>query len=170
MSQAVSQAKEQGFTEPDPRDDLSGMDVARKILILARELGAELELKDIQLSSLLPDDFNTDGSVEDFMTSLPKIDEHFATLFDKAKADNATLKYVASFKDGQLSVGLQQVSADHPLYAIKGGENAIAVYSDYYSPIPFVIKGYGAGASVTASGIFSDILQTLPHREQELAS
>ena len=83
---------------------------------------------------------------------------------------NATLKYVASFEDGQLSVGLQQVSSEHPLYSIKGGENAIAVYSDYYSPIPFVIKGYGAGASVTASGIFSDILQTLPHREQELAS
>ena len=170
MSQAVSQAKEQGFTEPDPRDDLSGMDVARKILILARELGAELELEDIELSSLLPKNFNSTGSIEQFMASLPKIDEHFATLFKKAKTDNATLKYVASFENGRLNVGLQQVSQDHPLYDIKGGENAIAVYSDYYSPIPFVIKGYGAGASVTASGIFSDILQTLPHREQELAS
>jgi len=170
MSQAVFQAKEQGFTEPDPRDDLSGMDVARKILILARELGAELELSDIRLQSLLPDSFNASGSVDDFMHVLPNIDAHFAQLFEQAKAEHATLKYVASFEDGQLSVGLQQVSSEHPLYSIKGGENAIAVYSDYYSPIPFVIKGYGAGASVTASGIFSDILQTLPHREQELAS
>lgn len=170
MSQAVSQAKEQGFTEPDPRDDLSGMDVARKILILARELGAELELSDIRLNSLLPDEFNSNGSIENFMQSLPQIDAYFEKLFSKAKSRNATLKYVACFEDGQLSVGLQQVPESDPLYPIKGGENAIAVYSDYYSPIPFVIKGYGAGASVTASGIFSDILQTLPHREQELAS
>lgn len=170
MSQAVAQAKEQGFTEPDPRDDLSGMDVARKILILARELGAELELSDIQLESLLPDSFDASGSPDDFILALSEIDAHFAQLFEQAKSEQATLKYVASFKHGQLSVGLQQVSSEHPLYSIKGGENAIAVYSDYYSPIPFVIKGYGAGASVTASGIFSDILQTLPHREQELAS
>ncbi|RDX38190.1 bifunctional aspartate kinase/homoserine dehydrogenase I [Kangiella sp. HD9-110m-PIT-SAG07] len=170
LSQAVSQAKAQGFTEPDPRDDLNGMDVARKILILARELGADLELEDILLDSLLPQGFNASGSVDDFMKSLPDVDAHFKTLFDKAKSKNASLKYVASFEKGQLSVGLQQVSEDHPLYSIKDGENAIAVYSDYYSPIPFVIKGYGAGASVTASGIFSDILQTLPHRELELAS
>lgn len=170
MSQAVAQAKEQGFTEPDPRDDLSGMDVARKILILARELGAELELSDIQLESLLPDSFDASGSPDDFILALSEIDAHFAQLFEQAKSEQATLKYVASFEHGQLSVGLQQVSSEHPLYSIKGGENAIAVYSDYYSPIPFVIKGYGAGASVTASGIFSDILQTLPHREQELAS
>ncbi|WP_223670838.1 bifunctional aspartate kinase/homoserine dehydrogenase I [Kangiella shandongensis] len=170
MSQAVAQAKEQGFTEPDPRDDLSGMDVARKILILARELGAELELSDIRLNSLLPNEFDSSGSVADFMQSLPQTDAYFEELFAKAKSQHATLKYVASFEDGQLSVGLQQVSETEPLYPIKGGENAIAVYSEYYSPIPFVIKGYGAGASVTASGIFSNILQTLPHREQELAS
>ncbi|GAA4362664.1 bifunctional aspartate kinase/homoserine dehydrogenase I [Kangiella marina] len=170
MSQAVEQAKQQGFTEPDPRDDLSGMDVARKILILARELGAELNIDDIQLDSLLPSDFDGSGAIDEFMQSLTDVDDHFQTLFEKARSKNATLKYVASFKDGKLAVGLQQVAAEHPLYSIKGGENAIAVYSDYYSPIPFVIKGYGAGASVTASGIFSDILQTLPHREQELAS
>lgn len=174
FSQAVAQAKELGFTEPDPRDDLSGIDVARKILILARELGAELELSDIQLDSLLPDDFDDQGSVDDFMQSTLSLDKHFSQLFDNAKAHNATLKYVATFQmneqGGSLKVGLEQVSADHPLYSIKGGENAIAVYSEYYSPIPFVIKGYGAGASVTASGIFSDILQTLPHREQEMAS
>ncbi|WP_417446988.1 bifunctional aspartate kinase/homoserine dehydrogenase I [Kangiella sp.] len=170
FSEAVLETKSLGFTEPDPRDDLGGMDVARKLLILAREVGAQYELSDIVIEGLLPSDFNLNGSTEEFMQRLPQVDHYFAELFARAKSNNETLKYIACFNDNKLEVSLQSVSQDNPLYSVKNGENAIAIYSHYYSPIPLVLKGYGAGAKVTAAGLFADVLQNIPHREQEISS
>ncbi|MHC9509774.1 bifunctional aspartate kinase/homoserine dehydrogenase I [Kangiella sp. M94] len=170
FSEAVLEAKSLGFTEPDPRDDLGGMDVARKLLILAREVGAQYELSDIAIEGLLPANFNLDGSSEEFIARLPQANHYFSELFAQAKSNHETLKYIASFNDGKLQVSLQSVGQDNPLYSVKNGENAIAIYSHYYSPIPLVLKGYGAGAKVTAAGLFADILQNIPHREQEIMS
>ena len=162
ISQATLIAKKNGFTEPDPRDDLSGMDVARKLLIMARESGLMLELSDIEIESVLPEWFNAKGDVNEFMANLPKLDQHISELALAAKDEGKVLRYVGSISEGHCKVSIQSVSLDHPLAAVKDGENALAIHSKYYQPIPFVIRGYGAGATVTAAGVFADILRTMP--------
>ncbi|MCK3654440.1 bifunctional aspartate kinase/homoserine dehydrogenase I [Pasteurellaceae bacterium Macca] len=161
LSQATLMAKEKGFTEPDPRDDLSGQDVARKLLILARECGYALELKDIEVEGVLPQGFCDGKSTADFLAELPSLDSDFAKKVEKATACNKVLRYVGVIENGKCRVAIKEVGGDDPLYKVKNGENALAFYTRYYNPIPLLLRGYGAGNSVTAAGIFADILRTL---------
>ncbi|TLU67296.1 bifunctional aspartate kinase/homoserine dehydrogenase I [Thalassotalea litorea] len=166
LSEATEIAKQNGFTEPDPRDDLSGMDVARKLLIMAREAGMALELTDIQVESVLPQSFDATGSVDEFMTNLNQIDQVYTDNVASAASEGKVLRYVGSIDDSGCKVSIEAVDSAHPLYAIKDGENALAIHSRYYQPIPFVLRGYGAGAAVTAAGVFGDLLRTLAWKQE----
>ena len=161
FSSAVLQAREKGFTEPDPRDDLSGMDVARKVLIIAREAGMELELDDVKMNRIFPADFDDSGSTDEFLQNISKLDAYFDTKLKQLKKENKVLRMAAKIKDGICSVGLIEVDSSNPLYDIKGGENAFVFHTARYNPIPMTIRGYGAGADVTAAGVFGDVLRTV---------
>jgi len=166
LSEATAIAKENGFTEPDPRDDLSGMDVARKLLIMAREAGMPLEISDINIESVLPNDFDDSGDVNEFMSNLSKLDGDISARCAAAKAEGKVLRYIGNIVDGKCKVSIDEVDSSHPLYSVKEGENALAIHSRYYQPLPFVLRGYGAGAAVTAAGVFGDILRTLTWEQQ----
>ena len=155
----VAQAQKEGYTEPDPTIDLSGVDVARKILILARESGYDLELKDIENNSFLPEESLQTNNNKDFYASLLKNETHFQDIFSKANAANCRLKYVAEFANGKAKVGLQQIPTNHPFYNLEGSDNIVLFFTDRYPKNPLLIKGAGAGADVTASGIFADIIR-----------
>ncbi|MFU2077741.1 bifunctional aspartate kinase/homoserine dehydrogenase I [Avibacterium endocarditidis] len=161
LSEVTALAREKGFTEPDPRDDLSGQDVARKLLILAREAGLQLELNDVEVEGVLPKGFAEGKSVNEFMAMLPQLDAEFKARVEKAKAEGKVLRYVGQIENGKCKVSIVEVGQDDPLYKVKNGENALAFYTRYYQPIPLLLRGYGAGNAVTAAGIFADILRTL---------
>ncbi len=159
LSQATIKAKDLGYTEPDPREDLNGMDVARKVLIIARETGMNIDLADIQVDSVLPDSFSDLSSAEAFMSKLPELDEKFSQRVELVEKSHEVLRYVASIKDGRCKVSIVAVNENNPLHAIDDGENVLAFYTRYYQPKPLVIRGYGAGPVVTAAGVFSDLLR-----------
>jgi len=160
FSQAVKQAMELGFTEPDPRDDLSGMDVARKLLIIAREVGLELELDDIEVQPVIPEGFAAGKPPAELPAELASLDEKFDDRTSLAWDREEVLRYVARIEDGSCRVSIESVPLDNPLSGIRDGENALVLHTRYYQPIPLVLRGYGAGAEVTAAGVFGDLLRT----------
>ncbi len=155
----VNQAKEEGYTEPDPKIDLSGVDVMRKILILIRESGYQMEIEDIKNESFLPAASLEAESISDFFNSLKTNASHFESLYAASSQKECRLKYVAQFENGKANVGLQFIEKEHPFYNLEGKDNIVLFYTDRYSEQPLLIKGAGAGAAVTASGIFADVIR-----------
>jgi len=160
FSEVVAQAQKEGYTEPDPRLDLSGTDVARKILILAREAGYPLQFEEIENIGFLPEEC-MQGSVADFYEKLTVYEDHFKNLLNKAKNEGKILKYVAEFENGKAKVGLQHIAPDSDLFHLYGKDNIVIFKTLRYSEQPLVVKGAGAGADVTASGVFADIIRSI---------
>jgi len=158
FADVVKQAQEEGYTEPDPRLDLSGTDVMRKIMILAREAGHKMEMDDISNNSFMPASCMT-GTVADFYAAMGTEEAHFKQLLEKANVAGCKLKFVASFENGKAAVGLQHIDPKHDLYHLYGKDNIVLFYTDRYKEQPMVVKGAGAGAEVTASGVFADIIR-----------
>ncbi len=163
FSSTVADARKKGYTEPDPRDDLNGMDVARKLLILARELGLRFEISDIVVQNLIPQDARSAKTTEEFFKLLKEHDAEFESLAKRAADAGRSLRYVATLdmrgKNPKAYVKLIEVGADNPFYSVKGADNIFAFTTQRYSELPLVIKGPGAGADVTAGGVFADILR-----------
>lgn len=159
FSQLVSEARKNGYTEPDPRDDLNGMDAARKLLILARITGQQVDLGDISVENLVPEDLRGSMSVDNFLKRLRKYDDTIREKFDQVQQQGKVLRYVATMDENGLRVGLKAVGPESPLVALSGSENMLTIASDAYSDIPLVIKGPGAGALVTANGVLTDVVK-----------
>ena len=159
FSEIVREAKEAGYTEPDPRDDLNGLDMARKLLILARETGANLELKDVKIENLIPRNARGNISVEEFFKKLVKADK----VFDEKKAEalkkGKALSYVAKFEKGKARVGIEEIDSNHPFFSLTGVDNIVAFTTRFYNDKPLVLKGRGAGAEFTASGVYADVIR-----------
>lgn len=159
FSQVVKSAMEKGYTEPDPRQDLNGRDVGRKLLILARESGLKLEFDEIEIENLVPEAAREVPSVEEFFVELGKNDDHYEKLVSDARDSGYKLCFIARYEKGNARVGLESIGPDHPFYNLEGSDNIIAFNTQHYKESPLVVKGPGAGAGVTASGIIADILR-----------
>ncbi|WP_121354558.1 bifunctional aspartate kinase/homoserine dehydrogenase I [Flavisolibacter nicotianae] len=160
FAEVVRQAQAEGYTEPDPRLDLSGKDVMRKIMILAREAGEPLEMEAITNQTFMPESC-MQGSVEDFYAEMERQEAHFKALYAEAAAAGKKLKFVATYENGKAAVGLKHIDPAHDFYHLYGKDNIVTFYTNRYTDQPMVVKGAGAGAEVTASGVFADIIRTL---------
>lgn len=157
FSKAIQMAKEAGYAEPDPRIDLSGKDVIRKLVILAREAGYRVEQADVKRNLFLPDSY-FEGSLEDFWNKVKQIDSQFEAKRQQLEAEDKRYRFVAKMDNGVCEVGLQEVDSHHPFYELEGSNNIIMISTERYHEYPMIIKGYGAGADVTAAGVFADII------------
>lgn len=157
FSRAIELAKENGFSEPDPRIDLSGTDVVRKLVILTREAGHKVEQSDVTKNLFVPQKY-FDGSIDEFWSTINELDKEFEETRLKLEKENKRLRFVAKYEDGKCEVGLQEVGQNHPFYDLEGSNNIIQLTTERYNQYPMIIKGYGAGASVTAAGVFADII------------
>ncbi len=158
LSKTIRMAKDLGFAEPDPRIDLSGVDVARKLLILVRESGHQFDMKDVKINTFIPSNY-FEGSVDDFWKRIPEMDAEFEANRKKLAAEGLLWRFVAKFEDGKAEVGLQQIEANHPFADLQGSNNLVMFNTERYLEYPMIIKGYGAGAAVTAAGVFADIIR-----------
>ncbi len=158
LSKTIKMAKEEGFSEPDPRIDLSGIDVARKILILARESGYQIEMDDIVINKFVPDSY-FEGSLDEFWKTIQELDAGFEKNRTRLEKENKKWRFVARFENGKAEIGLQEVDSKHPFYDLEGSNNLVMYTTERYHEFPMLIKGYGAGASVTAAGVFADIIK-----------
>jgi len=158
LSKTIKMAKDEGYSEPDPRIDLSGLDVARKVLILARESGYPIEMDDVHINRFIPDSFFA-GSLDDFWKNISESDNEFEQKRVKLAAENKKWRFVARFENGIAEVGLQEVDSKHPFYDLEGSNNLVMYTTERYNQFPMLIKGYGAGASVTAAGVFADLIK-----------
>jgi aspartokinase/homoserine dehydrogenase 1 len=157
FSRTIKMAQEERYSEPDPRIDLSGKDVIRKLVILAREAGYQLEQSDVKANLFVPDEFFK-GSLDDFWTNVKALDADFEARRKQLEAEHKHWRFVAKLEDGKGSVGLQEVGVNHPFYGLEGSNNIILLTTERYKEYPMMIQGYGAGASVTAAGVFADIM------------
>ena len=159
----VKEAQEKGYTEPDPRDDLSGLDFMRKMLILARDAGYPLEASDVQLENMLPKTALEAGSVAEFYAALKAEDAFFNGIKTAAESNGKVLRYIGKLENGQVSISLQQVDSGHAFYSLSGSDNVISFTTERYKERPLVVKGPGAGAEVTAAGVFADLVNVGAH-------
>ncbi|MGV8094114.1 MAG: bifunctional aspartate kinase/homoserine dehydrogenase I [Mangrovibacterium sp.] len=158
FSKTIQMAKEQGYSEPDPRVDLSGLDVMRKLLILVRESGYRIERDEVSIKKFIPDEF-FEGSIEDFWKNIPNLDADFEARRKVLAAEKKCWRFVAKYDEGKAEVGLQEVEQGHPFYDLQGSNNLVMFTTERYHEFPMIIKGYGAGAAVTAAGVFADIIR-----------
>ena len=158
FSEVVKKAKELGYTEPDPRVDLKGIDVRRKLIILARETGLALEAKDVEIENILPEACLQAKTVEDFFTALEEADDHFTKIVEEARSEGRALRFIASIEGKNAKISLQEVDSNHPFYTLSGSDNMIVFTTERYKERPLVVRGPGAGAEVTAAGIFAEII------------
>ena len=157
LSKAIQMAKEQGYSEPDPRIDLSGKDVIRKLVILAREAGYRLEQSDVEKHLFIPDAL-FEGTLDNFWKNVQQLDADFEARRQKLTEEGKRWRFVAKFENGKATVGLQEVGMGHPFYGLEGSNNIILLTTERYKQYPMMIQGYGAGAEVTAAGVFADIM------------
>ena len=157
FSETVRRAKEQRYSEPDPRIDLSGTDVIRKLVILTREAGYKVEQADVEKHLFVPDEY-FEGSLDDFWKRLPELDADFEKRRQRLEAEGKRWRFVATMENGKTSVALKEVPSDHPFYPLEGSNNIVLLTTERYKEYPMLIQGYGAGAAVTAAGVFANIM------------
>jgi len=160
LSAAIKKAREKGYSEPDPRTDLNGTDVVRKILILAREAGYNIEKEDVELKKFLPDEC-FEGDLNDFYLKVEKLDPEFERQRLELKKSAKKWRFVATLDRGKARVELISIDRNHPSYDLDGSNNIILLTTERYNELPMVIKGYGAGADVTAAGVFADLMRVV---------